>query len=304
MRTLCKAWFALLVVVVGLLMGTMAFADELAVFEMGRVSYTGGRYEQAAERFSEMLEPTNPDRLKSPDLVEQARIYRAAALIALGRVQEADKEIEEALQANSSAYPDPVIFPAPVVERFTNVRSRIRQQLEAQARERARQERLRFEKERERKEREKARIQKLEELAEQEVQVVQNSRWVAALPFGVGQFQNQQDALAWTLVLGETALATTSVVTAAIAMDIESRGNDPNVDTVALNERLDTLRTANQLSFAGFALLAVGGVIHAQLTYVPSRKEVKTRPLTDELRATPTVSAVEGGAVLGLGGTF
>lgn len=304
MRVLRKAWFALLVVAVGLLMGSAAFADELADFEMGRVAYSGGRYQQAAERFGELLDPANPDRLTSPDLVEQARMYRAAALIALGRIDEADEEIEAALRANPNAYPDPVIFPVPVVERFTDVRSRIRQQLEEQAREQARQERLRLEKEREKKERERARVKKLESLAQQEVQIVDNSRWVAALPFGVGQFQNQQDGLAWTLLLSETALATTSVVTAAIAMDIQSRGNDPNVDTVALNERVDTLRTVNQLSFAGFALLAVGGVVHAQLTYVPSRKEVKERPLPEELRATPTVSAVRGGAVLGVGGTF
>ena len=304
MRMLRKARLALLVVVVGLLTCGAVFADELSEFELGRNSYSRGSYEEAAQRFGDMLDPANDDALKTPQLIEQARIYRAASLIALKRMAEADREIETTLRANPGAYPDPVVFPGVVLDRFTDVRGRIRQELEDNAREKARQERLRLEQERARQQRERDRVTKLEELAERESHVVHNSRWLAALPFGVGQFQNQQDALGWTFLSSEVALATTSIVTAAIYQDLTSKGSDPNVDTVDLNDRRHTMLTVNQFAFAAFAVVAVGGVVHAQLTFVPKREELKKRVLPEELRATPTVTAVRGGAVFGVGGSF
>ena len=304
MRGLRRARLAVLVAVLGLLVGGGAFGDELAEFEKGRNSYSAGRYEEAAERFGDLLDPDHEERLRSPDLVERARIYWAASLIALGRLGEADEVIEAALRANPGAYPDPVIFPGPVVDRFTEVRGRIRQELEAKAAKKAHRERLRMEREMARRKKEKERVQKLEELARREVQVVRNSRWLAALPFGVGQFQNDQDALGWTFLTAEAALATTTLVTAAIVMDIQSKGNEPNVDRPSLNDRVTTLETINHWTFAAFVLTAAGGVAHAQLTFVPTKEEVRVRPLPDELRAEPTVSKVPGGAVFGVRGTF
>ncbi len=293
-----------LVVAMVLLAGGVVYADELTEFEKGRNSYSGGRYEEAVERFGEMLDASNAEALESPQLIEQARIYRAAGLIALGRLSESDQEIETILRTNPGAYPDPVIFPGVVLDRFTEVRGRIRQELEDKAREKARQERLRLKREEARQQRERERVLKLEQLAQREFHVVQNSRWLAALPFGVGQFQNQQPAAGWTLLLGEAALATTSVVTAAIALDLQSRGTEPNVDKPDLNSRIATMKTVNHLSFAAFAIVAAGGVAHAQLTFEPFRKEVKNRELPEELKAMPTVTSVQGGAVAGVGGTF
>jgi tetratricopeptide (TPR) repeat protein len=299
-----EARLALLLAAMVLLAGGVVHADELTEFEKGRNSFSGGRYEEAVERFAQMLDASHAEALESPQLIEQARIYRAASLIALGRLSEADQEIETILRANPGAYPDPVIFPGVVLDRFTDVRGRIRQELEDRAREKARQERLRLEREQARQQRERDRVLKLEQLAQQELHVVRNSRWVAAIPFGVGQFQNQQPVTGWSLLLGEAALATTSVVTAAIALDLQSRGTEPNVDKADLNSRISTMKTVNHLSFAAFAIVAAGGVVHAQLTFEPYRKEVRKRELPEDLKATPTVTSVQGGAVFGLGGTF
>ena len=52
-------------------------------------------------------------------------------------------------------------------------------------------------------------ITELERLASEELHVRHNSRWIALIPGGVGQFQNDQDALGWTLLGGEAALALT-----------------------------------------------------------------------------------------------
>jgi CheY-like chemotaxis protein len=63
-------------------------------------------------------------------------MYLVASLIALGRDKDADVEIEGILRQNPSAVPDGV-FPTQVFDRFTDVRSRIREDLEAKAREKA-----------------------------------------------------------------------------------------------------------------------------------------------------------------------
>ncbi|PIE05266.1 MAG: hypothetical protein CSA75_05660 [Sorangium cellulosum] len=304
MGTLRKAKVPFSLALFVLLWSWFAFADELAEFDKGRNSYSRGAYEQAADRFAQMLDADNPDALKSSDLIEQARIYRVASLIALGRTSEADKEIETILRVNPSAYPDPVIFPGVVLDRFTDVRGKIRSELEAQAKEKARMERLRLEKEQAKQRRARERIKRLEQLATQEVRVVQNSRWLAALPFGVGQFQNEQQELGWLFLTTEFALASTTVVTSAIYQDLSSKGTQDNVDPEDLNDRIATMKTVNNLAFAALALTAVGGIIHSQLTYVPERREVRQRELPKELMVEPRVSALPGGAMVGVGGSF
>ena len=304
MRKYREAWFALVVAVVVLLFGRVSLGDKLAEFEKGRNSYSAGRYDEAAERFRDMLDPNGEDPLTSPLLVEQARIYLSACLIAIGQLSEADAEIEAILRNNATVYPDTVVFPGQVLDRFADVRGRIRQELEDKARAQAELERKRLEQELQRRQRERERVAKLELLVQQEVHVVYNSRWIAAIPFGAGQFQNDQQAAAWTFLTAEAALAATSVVTGAIAQDLQSKGTARNVDTADVNRRVETMQIVNNAAFVAFAVVAVGGIMHAQLTFVPKRQEVRTRELPTELRATPIVSVVRDGALLGLHGCF
>lgn len=303
-RTARLVSLAALAILAVLLVGRHARADDLQEFEKGRNSYNAGRYDEAAEKFAEMLNPADEHALRDPMLIERARIYRVASLIAISRVSEADAEIETILRANPNAAPDPVVFPTLVLDRFTDVRARIREELEAKAREYARQERLAREKELEAQRKERERVAKLEALAKQESHVVHNSRWLAMVPFGVGQFQNDQPVLGWTLLTTEAALAVTSVVTASIEQSVEAQGTQPNVDKEALNEQTHRLKLINNWTFAGFAVLAVGGVVHSQLTFVPERRVVRTRELPKALRATPTVSITPGGGTFGVMGSF
>jgi hypothetical protein len=56
----------------------------------------------AAERFAELLDPDAENALRDASLIERARIYRAASLIALGKTEEADAEIARVLRASGS----------------------------------------------------------------------------------------------------------------------------------------------------------------------------------------------------------
>src|SRR5690606_18904339 len=119
------------------------------------------RYEEGVERFRALLE--NEDvPFDNPEDLPRARAYYAACLIALGRVSEADQQLELILRDHPAWRPDPVIFPGKLVDRFTAVRLRLQSELESQA----------IQKQREREEAEKrqaAYIQALEQLAREEV---------------------------------------------------------------------------------------------------------------------------------------
>ena len=291
-------------IVLACVAGRVAYADELTEFEKGRNSYSGGRYDEAVERFTQMLSPSNNQRLTDAQLIEQARIYRAASLLAVGNQEAAEKEIETVLRANPSAYPDPVIFPGIVLDRFTEVRGRIRSQLEQLARRKFEQEQERLHQQQEQYRQEQARVRRLEDAARQEVYVVENSRWIAAIPFGVGQFQNRQPEFAWPLLVAQTALVTSTVVTGAIALDLQSKGTVPNVDVHDLNRRLTMYKRINNISFVSLAAVAALGVLHAQLTFEPHRKVVKPRELPVDLRPVTSGSSAPSGATLTFRGAF
>jgi hypothetical protein len=164
-------------------------------------------------------------------------------------------------------------------------------------------------KQRRAREAEKARIKELEKLARQELNVTHNSRWIAAIPFGVGQFQNGQTAGGVLFLATELALAAGSITTAVIVQSYESHGNDPGVDTAALNSRVRTFRDANYLTFGGMMAVAAGGVLHAQLTFVPEFRVTRERRIPPPLvvgrrSVVPSVGMLPGGGFFGLQGTF
>src|SRR5262245_26320509 len=75
-------------------------ADDATELERGKTSYDAGRYAEGAERFKEILNPASPNALRSAVAVERARAYYAACLIALGRTDEANEQIEKLLRNN------------------------------------------------------------------------------------------------------------------------------------------------------------------------------------------------------------
>jgi hypothetical protein len=302
MRAIRTFFFALLTAAICLASGGLAVADALQDFDKARSSYEAGRYPEAAERFQAMLGPKS-DAASQPGLIERVRIYHAACLIALSRPLEADAQIETILRANPSASPDPVVFPSAVLDRFSDVHARIRHELEWRAAEKAAQEERAKKQFEATKKRESERIAALERQARQEALVVRNSRWVAAVPFGVGQFQNRQTALGWVLLTSETVLAAGSIVTFLMVQSLQSLGNDPGIDRDALNTRVHTVKLINQASFAALMVLAAGGIAHAESTFVPEFRTVRDRPVPKP-SITPVADALANGLFLGVQGQF
>jgi hypothetical protein len=226
--------------------------------------------------------------------------------MALGRSDEADAEIEKLIRSNPVYSPDPVAFPGKVVDRFIEIKSRLKGEIEAASRARAAAEQA-TKTRTERQQREY--IESLQRLASQETIVVRHSRWVAMIPFGAGQFQNGQEGLGYTFLLVESALAVTSVAAYVVHSQLIADYVSPpsgTVDYDKFSSQLNTAYDVNVYSTATLAVVALAGILHAQITYVPEVQETRVRPLPPPppLPVTPKVGAGPSGFFLGLGGRF
>lgn len=304
MRAIGKRRIAFLTAVVCLAIALPAYADAISDFEKARDSFDKGSYAEAADRFRAMIDPATGSAAEDPVLRERARFYYVACLIGLGRNAEAEREIEAILRANPSSSPDPVVFPTAVLDRFADVRAKLRAELDAKQAEKLRKEQEERERIRKQQQAERARIAELERLAKQEHHIEHNSRWIAAIPFGVGQFQNGQNAGGWLFLTSETLLAATTVVTSALWQSYQSQGVQGGVDWNELNSRQSTAKTINNAAFFALVGVMVGGVFHAQLTFVPERRATRERPLPKTLTVTPSASALPSGGWLGIQGRF
>jgi hypothetical protein len=309
-----------------------AAADELQVFELAKTRFDAGQYEEAASRFAAMLDPANPPCEKGPtdpggapcritdaDLIERARALAAASLIALGRGGEAEPHIERLLLSNPAYTPNPALFQPEVIDRFTAVRARIREQIEATAKRKADQERAKRLAAQRAREAERRWIAGLQRLAAEERVVEKRSRWIAALPFGIGQFQNGDTGLGWAFLVSQALAGATTIVSAIVVGGYEGVDVTPeptptapgeerqDVDIDALNSQIQTATTINRVAFGAWAALTAVGIVHAQVTFVPDRVTVRTRPVPPpppSFSAGPTVSVMPGGVGLGVTGRF
>jgi hypothetical protein len=297
-------------------------ADDAQAFELAKNPFDAGQYETAHNRLSALLDPALPPcdgasttgrcHISDPDLVERARALDAASLIALGkdRLPEADAQIERILRQNPQYAPSPAMFPQEVIDRFTMVRGRLRTELEAILAEREREERKKRGDAQKAREAEEKWIAELTKLASEQTIVEKNSRWIAFVPFGAGQFQNESVGLGVLFAVSEGLLGGASLATVAIINGFastntsqKSPGNLP-VSTDALNSNIRIATTVNRITFVGWAALTIAGVIQAQVAFVPQRVTIKKRPIPPRPTISPVAAPVPGGALLGLQGTF
>lgn len=244
--------------------------------------YEAGKYSECAAGLSTLLKSGN-EKLHEPDVIEAARIYHAACLIGAGRANEADEPLREAIRANMQMKPpDSLVFPPPVIERFLRVRRSLYDEIKRAEDSRVEQARIAAEAEAGRKRSEELRVRELERMAALETLVVRNRRWVATVPFGVGQFQNGDDGLGWVFFTGETALAATALTSLGMRSYLEleaSRVKYEKNDAVLLT-------WTSVLRVTSWSLIAVAsaGILQAHLGYVPETRETRRRPLPPNLQ--------------------
>ncbi len=260
----------------------VARADARTDLEKAYSAYLGHKYDDAEARLRALLDPAT-GTLMDPDAIADARMYLGAVLVAEGKKEDGEKAFEGLLATKPDYEPDPLRVATDAIDVFLDARARMRASLATLKTEQARREqeaRARAEAERQRA---AARFALLEKLAGEEVVRQQNSRWIAVVPFGVGQFQNGQDVLGGLLLATEAALVLGSGVSAGVALYDANKANDallrydprgPQYQRYAV-----LAATVGNLLTAAFALVAIAGVVDAQIAFVPERVQVRKRPL-------------------------
>jgi len=303
-----KVLSALAVAVLVLAAARPGRADDATELERGKNSYDAGRYAEGAQRFRQMLDPESPGVLVDTTFIERARTYYAACLIALGQNDAADAQIEKIIRQNPLYSPDPVVFPGKVVDRFTDVKARLRTEIEAAMREADRAARAKADKARAE---QVAYLATLQRQAGEETILVRRSRFVASIPLGVGQFQNGQEGLGYVFFVSEvllagTAIAATEIHNSLVSEIAEKRRYQIDQSVIDdFNEKTTTARNVAYGAFFGLLAVAAGGIAHAHLTFVPEVREVRRRPLPPPPPVViPAADIGSSRFVLGLTGRF
>src|SRR5262245_30152894 len=182
------------------------------------------KYDQCVTELDSLLDSKGKRPLKDPAIIETARVYQATCYIGLGKPELADEPLRQAIRKNPEMRrPDSLLFPQRVIDRWISVKDSMVVELRAAeqaAIEKARREaaeRLKGDNER------WARMLMLERLAREEVVVVKNRRWIAAVPFGVGQFQNGNEALGWIFFGTESALGLTALTALTVHTHLQTK---------------------------------------------------------------------------------
>jgi hypothetical protein len=126
------------------------------------------------------------------------------------------------------------------------------------------------------------------------------SRWVAALPFGAGQFQRGDTALGAFFLSTQLAAGATSIASAITVGVLSSHESPTTWERERLNTGMRRATAINRVSFTVWASLAAVGIVEAQLRIAPRRPPSDARAPT----WTPAIVPVPGGLVLGVGGAF
>lgn len=267
----------------------VARADDYDDFEAARRAYVAQRYDDARERFEALVGGQVP-RISSRPLILESRKYLGASYLFLGRVKDAEQQFDLLIRMDSAYEMDPLAFPKEVIEAFERARERTNRILEEAARQRREQEEEARRAEAKEIVEKQARMLRIRELATTETVETENSRIVAMIPFGVGQFQNRHDSLGTGLVISEGLLAVTSIVSFFLHESL--RNEMPNEADRGDAEALrDGFKLTNWISTGALVALAIVGIADAQLRFVPVFKETRTRVLPGELEREFELSA-------------
>jgi len=261
-------------------------ADELSDFESARRNYERQNYSKAARGLESLVGGAVPRASNSVVRLE-ARKYLGATYLFLGKNEAAREQFRLLLEEDVDYDIDPVAFPEAVVQTFQEVKKEVSaEQARKDALEAARRQRERSD-EVEELIRQQQRIQTLEELAAVETVEKVNSRWIAALPFGIGQFQNEDRALGIMFAVTESAFLVASIATFIGHNSL--RDENPAPSEIERAQRVErALRIGNWVSVGAFLSFAVAGVVEAEVRFKPVIRTTRKRELPEDLESPQT----------------
>lgn len=265
-----------------------ARADELSDFEGARRAYDRQNYSKAEQGLESLVGGPVP-RARNPVVRLEARKYLGATYLFLDRPEKAREQFRLLLEEDPEYDIDPVAFPEAVVQAFQEVEAEVdEQRAEREALEAARQRDERSE-ELEQVIRQQQQIEQLEILARTETVERVNSRWIAALPYGVGQFQNEDRRLGIMFAVMESVFTASSIGT-FIGHNVLRNENPSDQDIDRARRVEKALRISNWVSVGSLLSFYIAGLVEAQVRFKPVIRSTRER----ELPETPPVSRQTG----------
>lgn len=263
---------SLLALLTLLLAPLVVWAGPAEDFEQGRNAYLYGDFKQVVDKLSPLVDPD----IKLADPEDLARAYELLGLsyFYLDRKDDARRIFERLVRFRPDMRLNPVLVPPPAVAFHEEVRAALADDI---ARERAALRRRQQEEEERRRKANQVLV---------EIETRRNSRLVAVLPFGVGQFQNDEPVLGG-LLLGSELVSIGLSVTFFLMVEDLRNASGPYVNRFPREDldRAESLQTA-QLVSGGVAVgLMVFGAAHALWRYRDRVEEGRTtrRPSTPDL---------------------
>jgi hypothetical protein len=271
-----------------------AFANELDDFQRALKAYESQSYALAATLFDGLV-GGEQTRLQNRALVLESRKYLAASYLFIGQKDKASEQFVRLVREDLTYQLDPLAFPEEVQKTFAEARQKVEQERIAseEAKKRAQVEASKRITNATQDDREK--LRRVLTLAETDRVELLHSRWIAVVPFGVGQFQNGDPGWGTFFAVSEGITAAVSILSYAFHESLRGQRPAP--------ERLGEARFAesaffytNVVSFGLLASLVVAGLIDAQVRYQPFGTKTRKRPLPDDLRNVLKVSIGASGA--------
>jgi tetratricopeptide (TPR) repeat protein len=259
--------------------------DAGAALDRARIYYESAKYSACVDSFSRLLERSENLRPKER---ASARTYLAACLIAQNRSDDARQQFRQAiLEDRQLEPPDPVVFPQAVIDVFVQVRSTLMDALRRQQEEEYVRSAEAAAEQRKREERERQRVAELERLASTETLIRKNERWMAWVPFGLGQFHNDNRTLGWIFLSTEVALAGTAITATSIELGLHARaqGGRAPLDAGDLTSKVKAAHDVGTVAWVALIGVAVAGIVEANISFqseLPAGH--RRRPLPDSLR--------------------
>jgi tetratricopeptide (TPR) repeat protein len=279
---------ALLCAVLPCVFVQVARANDFEDFEAARSAYESADYAVAAQRFEKLGGGDTP-ALTNRSLLLEAKKYLGASYLFLNKLQLAEAEFERLVRLDPQYILDPLAFPEDVQRLFNRVKTRLDSERRVAEEEQRREQDRLARKEVDRVQGEQQRWARLTALAQEERVMEQRSRWIALMPFGIGQFQNGHGSLGAILAVSEVSLLLVSLVSWGVHENL--RGTTPATDQrddYNLTERVS--RYTNQVSLGLFGVIAITGIIDAQVRFEGDAQRSRKRVLPPDLRDPPRLT--------------
>ena len=266
-------WF---VALVALLYPAASQATPEADLQFAENSFIWGDYEAVIDKLRPLVEPD----ILLADTNDQIRAYELLGLCAfyLGREPDAKRYLERLVRARPDRELDPLSAPPEAIRLHNQLRRALEPELAAA--EAARRKRTQ----------EEAQKRRQQNTVVTRVELTRNSRLAALLPFGIGQFQNE-DHLVGALFLGGELLATALSVGLFLAVE-DMRQPDGRVASDDFR-RAQYLQNAQVVAGSTAALLMIGGAAHALATFKDATEvRRETRPPTLQPTVAPSAAGL------------